>query len=134
MPTISDEEYEELQRKAKAADNKKPSKLWLVVKLVDYKVQALGLDPQGDDDDSLGFMSLCHRTKVFTDREEAFQAARTYNGLLCSAMGVPSPSDAEAFAKVLAKVKPIALPSSEHKANGFDAIGEQQPEQDPIPF
>lgn len=98
---------------ARAAENKE-KKYWIVTKLVDYKIQALGVI---DEDDEPEFMELGKWTCVSANREDMFQLARKTKGLLCLATGVPSPLKAQQFE---AAMKQLAEGLNAQLPDGFD--------------
>lgn len=89
-------EFDELQRLAKVGERTK-QKAWIVIKLLDYRLQALAPELEGDDEGHVkGFSPIGSNTGVYLDREVAFQAARTHNGLLCAVSGLPDGKAAQA--------------------------------------
>lgn len=63
--------------------------MWCVLRIVDYRLQALApADPDAPEGDQewadLGAESTCS-----TDREAMYQLARNHSGLLVSAAGIP---------------------------------------------
>ena len=83
-----------------------PKRYWTVIRAVDYRLQALA------DIDNPCWEELSADTIVTDDREAAFQLARKYQGLLCSADGLPSPRQSQRFAAVVAALR------DEHAAAG----------------
>lgn len=71
-------------------------RLWIVTRIVDYRLQALA------DESDPCWEELSGDSIISEDRDAMFQLARRYQGLLCSADGVPSPRQSRKFADAIA--------------------------------
>lgn len=81
---------------------------WCVVKVEDYRLQALTpADPEFPADD-LDWGDLGPDTYITTDREEAFQTARRERGLLMSCDGLPAPGRIIAFKEAVKRMLGIS--------------------------
>ena len=71
---------------------KRAPRLWCVVRIVDYRLQALAVpNEQGVDvTTEADWSELGPLTYISADRESVFQLARAHQGLLMSAEGLPT--------------------------------------------
>lgn len=80
-------------------------RLWLCVRIVDYRLQALaptdGDDPEGEQD----WCDVGADTTLSADREAMFQLARLHQGLLMGFNGLPA---AGRLAALAARAKALA--------------------------
>ena len=68
----------------------KRKKLWLCIRIVDYRLQALApADPAAPVDD-LCWTDIGPDSLVSEDRESVYQLAREHGGLLVAAAGMPN--------------------------------------------
>lgn len=87
----------EEELKTNIAKPPKRTRAWCVIRIEDYRLTALApADPEYPSDD-LEYAELGGETYLSTDREEAFQNARTFKGLLVSSEGLPGVRGCTAF-------------------------------------
>lgn len=102
---MTEAEFKALQERAAKGDKGKPARFWCVLKIADYKLQCLGYDPAGDDEDDVCLMALSHRIVISGDREAMFQAGRSCQGLLVSVESLPTIEQLQAVQAAILRVK-----------------------------
>lgn len=89
MPTDTNEPTKTDPTKPATAKRKK---LWLCIRIVDYRLQALApANPEMPVDD-LDWSDIGPDSLVSDDRESVYQLAREHGGLLVAAAGLPVPA------------------------------------------
>ena len=81
----------------------KRKKLFIVVRVQDYRITALA-----GDADTPEFADFGDSTLISDDREEMFQLGREHGGLLCAADGVPTVAGVKPFALKRANIQVLA--------------------------
>lgn len=80
-----------------------PTKLWSVIRIVDYRIQALACesDPCWED--------ISGDTIISKDRQSMYKKAREYGGLLVSSEGVPSARQIDNYKFAVGRAKAAAI-------------------------
>lgn len=91
-------------------------RLWCVVRIVDYRLQALANESDDPDNMSYEWTDLGGDSVLSADRESMFQLARQHQGLLMAANGLPGPGR---VAKFSANVKALEGTAPDAPAKPF---------------
>jgi hypothetical protein len=86
---------------------------WCVVRIVDYRMQALAQASDDPDNHDLEWCDIGGDTVVSCDRESMFQAARRHQGLLMTANGLPSPGRMARFAERVREMEGVGVGGSQ---------------------
>lgn len=91
-------------------------RVWCVVRIVDYRLQALACECDHPDNQCYEWTDLGGDSVLSADRESMFQLARQHQGLLMAANGLPGPGR---VAKFVANVKALEGTSLDAPAKPF---------------
>lgn len=80
-------------------------RLYAVIRIIDNRLQALAPAVPEDPDSELDWTDLGGETRLWKDRETAFQIGRAEGGLLVSADGLPGPHRMTAFHAALREMR-----------------------------
>lgn len=78
-------------------EKKDRKRLWCVVRIVDYRLQALAPSDPAEPEADQEWSDLGSDTTISADREAVFQLARSNGGLLMSVNGLPGQGRMAAF-------------------------------------